>query len=48
VSANGRQEAIVKYIQSEVSGTPAIAQQPKKISLFSGDEDEYGAEKPQQ
>jgi hypothetical protein len=39
----------VKYVQSEVAGAGTAAQ-PKKVSLFSGDddEDEYGAEKPQQ
>jgi len=41
----------VKYVQSEVpvSGGAGATQQPKKVSLFSGDddEDEYGAEKQQ-
>ena len=50
VSAHGRQEPLVKYVQSE---QPVQQQQqlaaPKKKSLFEGDDDdEYGQEKQQE
>lgn len=54
VSAQGRQEPIVKYGASSTYTAPVqkqhvpVAAVPKKGGLFDGDddEDEYGAEKP--
>jgi len=46
VSAHGRQEPIVRY--SQVAQQVPVQQQPKKPSLFEGDDDDYGAEQEQQ